>query len=98
MSSASSTCVLWVDFWCQDAASQSEESCDEAVRRPICISMFTESCSSNRRCCDKCARERFHAGGPELALPVYAEAGHWQLVHSVAAELGADIRDDYLIR
>lgn len=38
------------------------------------------------------------AGGAELALPVYAEAGHWELVHDVAASLDSAIRDEYLLR
>ena len=33
-----------------------------------------------------------------MALPVYAEAGHWELVHDVAAGLDSAIRDEYLIR
>ncbi|BDA43674.1 Intraflagellar transport protein 172 homolog [Coccomyxa sp. Obi] len=38
------------------------------------------------------------SGVAELALPMYAKAGHWQLVHDVAAGLDAAVRDDYLIR
>ncbi len=38
------------------------------------------------------------AGGAHVALPVYADAGHWELVHDVAANLDSATRDDYLIR
>lgn len=38
------------------------------------------------------------AGGAEMVLQMYAEAGRWQLVHDVAAGLNATVRDAYLIR
>ncbi|CAL8468379.1 g7919 [Coccomyxa elongata] len=37
-------------------------------------------------------------GGAEMVLPIYAKAGHWLLVHDVAAGLDTAVRDAYLIR